>query len=315
MDLKRIKTVMIVILIIINAFFVYNLAIEYRDRVYIDDSVLEDAVNILSRSGIEIASDIIPKKKPDTPVYEGLFGEDYNESVAKLLSGSEIESAFSIPQGMRFVAENGSVVEISTDYDVVFYSSDADRYAAFSGIISGALANGTVDDTADFSKDLYDLLCRDISASVGYESFGAVCDGVYRDKESGYSIVKYSQTLGDAPLYGHEIYSVFDRDSLVYMEGKWTFLSTNKEYSSQLYDQVNILFMEKKSVDKTLAEYKERGETPDISLEIAALDSVYCTYFNDDRSGLYFIPAWCITYADGRSVVYDTHSGMQYVEK
>lgn len=315
MDLKRIKTVMIVILLAINAFLIYNIASDYFEKNYIDDATLQNTAQILSRSGIDIDLSCVPSKKLTSSIYESFFLDDYNEKAAVLLSGSEIENAFSVPDGMRFVAKNGDQIEFSDRFGVVFTSAEANRYIAFSEIISSAFAMESlpVDKDDAVVARLKDLLSSDASPTVGYAKMDVSCTGNYFVESTGYRILKFTQTMDKVPVYGHDVFCVIEGEKLIYMEGIWSFLPTDAKYSSQLYDQVNILFMEKKSIDQIRADREKAGIEVQTEYRVEKVDSVYCTYFNDGKTGVYFIPAWRITYDDGSESVYDAQSGIKYV--
>lgn len=311
MDLKRIKTIMIIILLLINVFFAYNLVREYRDEYYIDNETIENAVQILSRSGIKIDREIIPDKKLHSPVYEGLFAEDHKEKVAALISGTDIESAYSTPDGMRFVAKNGSIVEISDALDIAFWAPAADRYTVFSSIISDALRNSEKIDEIEVVEAIKSTLSDGVVDGDGHVEMTCECTGVFFDPKTGYHVVRFEQMIDGAYIYGHKLFFVVNGNEPIYMEGNWTFVSTDNKYSSQMIDQINILFMEKKAVDQKNKELSG-GIVPDHTVN--SIDVVYCTYFNDDKTGIYFIPALRITYDDMHESVYDMQSGIPYSE-
>ncbi len=314
-DLKRIKTVMILILVAINAFFVYNLVSDHLEKNYINDATVKNAVEILTREGIEIDVSAVPKKKLTLPIYESIFDEEHNEKVVALFSDADIESTFSIPDGMRFVTKNADQIEFSEEFGIVFVSGESDRYTDFSNMIASVPQTDFLPAETDDAliKSVKEMLSADTSASVGYAKLGAQCTGVYDDETTGYRFLRFSQTMDKTPIYGHDIICVADGEKLLYLEGLWSFLSTDAEYSSQLYDQVNILFMEKKSIDAVKAEHEAAGLEVQTEYRIEKIDSVYCTYFNDSKTGIYFIPAWRITYFDGSESVYDALNGIQYV--
>ena len=317
MDLKKEKTVMIVILIAINAFFAYNIVSHRYNEEYIDATTIQNAIEILSHGGIQIEPDTLPNKKISMPIYESRFFDSYNEKVVKILSGSETEKTFSLPDGMRFVAKNGDTVEMSDGFEIVFLSSEANKYIAFYRIVSDVAILDRSSLSDDILEPIKKKLISDASAVVGYAETGAECTAVYFDAVSGYHVAVFSQMMDGVPIYGNDLFCVIDSEKLLYMEGLWSFLPTDAKYSSQLTDQINILFMEKNRVDD------EREKREDVlseeadhtaELKIDKLDNVYCTYFNEDKTGFFFVPAWRITYDDGTEAVYDAQSGVRYIE-
>ncbi len=316
MDLKRVKTVMIIILIAINAFFAYNIVSDHYEQNYIDETTVVNAIEILSRDGINVDFESFPKKRISLPIYESRFFDSYNENVVSLLSGSAVERTFSLPGGMRFVSQNGDTVEISGRFGVVFLSCNADRYMAYSKIIDDALSSNGSAVSSAVLEDIKQKLVSDVSASVGYAKMGAECVSVHYDPASEYHVAVFSQTMDGVQIHGHDMFCVIEGENLLYMEGLWSFLPTDEKYSSQLTDQINILFMEKKRLEDESKELEE-NDAFDIereSVRIESIDNVYCTYLNEDRMGLYFIPAWRITYDDGTESVYDAQSGTRYVK-
>lgn len=313
MDLKRIKTVMIVLLIAVNAFFLYNIISNYRENNYIDDATISNACEILEKSEIYVERAAVPKKKIDLSVYESFFYDSHNESIVEAVSGSGVERTFSLPDGMRFVSENGDTVEFTGQFGISYLSHAAKREDDFEKIIEDAVFRGEAFIVESVYKKTKNMLSDDVSPTVGPAKLGVVCAATHFDDKSGYSVIKFTQTMDGTPIYSHDVFCVFDGEELLYMSGLWCFLPTDAKYSSQHYDQINILFMEKKNIEKEREENKDAEENAEPEYRIEKVDAVYCTYFNNDKSGVYFIPAWRITYGDGRESVYDAGSGTRYV--
>lgn len=309
---KNIKTVMIVILLAVNVWLIYLLAGRYRAQTYLDSDLLRNTVEILARDEIYLTVDQLDARRRGADVYAAELCDDYFEQVAAIFTSSPVTEVFPTPTGMRFITEREETVSVSVGFDLTYVCAGASR-EAFSGLCTTIAGEGEPVAVGGFSlRSLRDTLDTLLSSTVSgggsvAPAHAKLCfDAAWQ--QDGYTLMQCSQEMDEKKINGHTVVCLFDEEGkLLYLNGTWSFLSLAHNYSAQLYDQINILFMEKAA----LADLRASGEVEGaMTLESLSLCYILNTASDDDgRSMVYYSPAWRIRYVDGTEHLYSAVTG------
>ena len=334
MNWSKVKTVTIIILVAVNIFFIINLRVQYVNTYLIDEKTRTDTAELLGKADILISPDIIPDTRPNVKVYENGYNEDYQQNIIKKITGSGTENCswHMINNGTKCIINStGDEFEFSdTDrFDLTYrknislpYMPDADYLTAF-----GA-ASETVPD--DDSRDCTMKRCIErflfsgelnsgsfISASASGSSYSLVPDTVRYDTANDWYVVTAHEEIDGCPLYARGTTFVIKSGEVIYMTGELMLLDPVSSYTTELVDQINILFEEKAYIEAkrlydspTLSADDLHG-TDDVS-RIISLSVGYCVSWNSDRTIFYLIPAWEIVYSDGSVRVRNAINGGIY---
>ncbi len=344
MNWSAVKNLLIAILVAANAFLIFNIAKQDRTRVYIDADEVDGAIELLQERGLPVDDDTVPLEKFNAPVYESSYNDEYYAAVAETLSGSEREMLVSLPNGgFSVTANNGNIIEFDAEFGFSYWSNDNSDTSAYTGITASdfyALKNrGKTLQNARF-KELSKLAVKFLDSRVSgdYVFNVRITDG-FEDEASGRVYLFAEQELDGHYVYSHYAVCVFSGDKLVQANGRWYFTPFDEKYNTELIDQVNIMFSDLSVLrSDAVRDYSAENDVigaamivPDAvaalsdvhtdttaALEIGelpgitAIKSCYATYWNADKSAVYFIPAWQIDHDNGRIIVYNATNGTVY---
>ncbi len=337
MNWSTVKNLLIAILVAANLFLLYNIARQDRTRGYIDAGEVQGAVELLSERGLEVDANTVPLEKFKAPVYESLYSDEYYTEAAQALSASPREVLLSLPNGgFSIIAENGAITEFDAEFGFAYMKYDNFDGTAYTEITAENFASeAALRDEIGTSRlnTLISLAEGFLEIAVGddYVLSARIIDS-YHDSGSGLTYLLAQQMLDGYPIYSHNAVCVFEGDTLVYSAGRWYFAPFDKEYNTELIDQVNILFTDLTtlrsfvSTQFTLADVSEDSEylqwqdSPNVSDDavlpaVKSLNACYVIYWNADKTALYFIPAWQIDHTDGGIIVYNATNGTVYSSK
>lgn len=291
MNSKNILKLLAVLLILANIVLLIMVLSAYKEKYYIDDSYIENTYSIFNNEGIEIESGAIPNEKFSGNIYSAATDEDYYETVAKNITGETISTRFLMPGGFALTTEKGKSLEFSEDYYFKYSFSETET-VPLSPFSAETVSYG-------MKNKLFDLASEFLSAKdEGLYPSDAEILNVSYDQPSELYYIMLAQTVNGVALHGHELLLVIDKEGSVrYAEGKWCFFYNTERYSSQIYDQVNILFIDKAS----RAEENAPG--------IIRVAPYYIIYSNEEDSSVLLVPAWRIDYSDGTYKLYDAENG------
>ena len=311
---KSIKTVMIVILLGVNLWLIYLLVGRYTAQTYFGHDVLQNTIEILARDGILMTVEQIDPKKRDADVYEAEMGADYSDSVAAVFSASPIHEVFPTPTGVRMIADNGDTISFSGAFDINFLAGGQERETMAANAEWAVRAGEPLAPGQYALRDLREMLEARLDTDTAGGTVASVhaklsFDAAWRFGD--YVLFRCSQALDGKKISGHTVDCLFDEaGNLLWLDGTWGFLSLVRNYSAQLYDQINILFNEKAA----LREQREADAdgTPD-SLTLSSMQLCYIINTAADGatggSRVYFSPAWQISYTDGTTRTYSAVTG------
>ena len=317
MNWTSVKNMLILMLVAANMFLLYNISVQRRSRSYIDEDEVINAVSLLDDRGLSVDVSCVPLSRFDADIYESVYGEDYFNRTAELLSGSKRQNATIIPNGILIVTENGASFEFDSSLGFVYTKNstisasaytdiNADNFDEYAGIYDKPGKSQT--------SELERIVTGFLSAGYGSESlFDIRIDGCIQDPNSGNYYIKASQLLDGLSVYGHGAVCAVSGGELVAAWGHWYFFDFDTSYNSDLYDQVNILFLDLETLEGR-RESEAAGQSSEEPLPgVVSVDACFATYWNAEKTALYFIPAWQIGHTDGTLIVYNAANNTEYL--
>ena len=97
MNWSTVKNLLIAMLVAANIFLIYNISVQNRNKSYLDEKEVADAVGILASRGLEVDAEAIPLRRISASVCESFYPTDYFSVAAEALSGSPRTSAMMLP--------------------------------------------------------------------------------------------------------------------------------------------------------------------------------------------------------------------------
>jgi len=311
---KSIISVMIVILLGVNLWLAYLLVGRYAAQTYFSQEVLQNTIEVLARDGILVRTEQIDAKKRDADIYAAAMAADYSDSVAAIFTNSPIHETFPTPTGVRMIADNGDTLSFSGSFGINFVAGGMVG-EEMSSIAEWAVRAGDAVDPGQYAmRGLREVLEARLDTDTAGGSGVTVhaklsMDAAYRFGD--YVLFRCSQALDDMPISGHTVDCLFDETGrLLWLDGTWGFLSLMRNYSAPLYDQINILFMEKA---ECLEQREAEAETAAATMTLSSMQFCYILHTAADPaeggSRVYYSPAWEIVYTDGTTRTYSAVTG------
>lgn len=299
MEHKRILIILSIVLAVACIAVTSVFVAVNRRNIYLSPDTLNDIVAILAESGVDIDSSIIPAKKRNDNVY--FFGsDDYNSTVARLLSGDEIKSEYVIPDGEIIVMGGGSLFELHNDYSFR-YSRDGEKHK---------LPNTNLFNDSDMHTQLYDRIKKTAtefldSGSKNFNLAGKISVETHIEKifeNDGKYYAVCSRTIDGVEITGNTVVITYEDGIITGAEGTWCFLTEGKSYSAQLSDILNILFNVK----------KELHGTKDDRVRITSVGMCYSLYYYGGGEEFCLIPCWQIMTENDGNIVFNAIDSTLY---
>lgn len=311
MNFSKVKVIIIVSLLCINALLGVLCVELYYDRSYISEEEAAFASVHLMNGGIEADFDDIGRKIYSLPVYTYSTDEKKMLEIYRSISESFFEKQIS----------SAAYVTTPSGYSVTVKKTDGTKFGT--ALLSDEMTVECVkeDKVPDINTEM-------LSKNMGY--FEA-CD--FQDKEAekiakrfaekalgsispeyelrgsvafgGGTIVFFAPKLSDTAVY--DLYmNVYIRDSeVVYCIGNFLAESPQKAYSIDLIDAVDAVYFF--AAQNDISEIVESGET--VSVTGAAISYKLFEY---EKKKYYIIPSWQISYnidSEKKSVAFDAVVG------
>jgi len=237
------------VLIAVNIFFIINLRVQYVNTRLISEDTRRTASEILYKSKIVIDADTIPDVKPNLVIYENSCGEDYHERVVTKITGTENFTRHMINNGTKCIlGDSGDEFEFSDQnrFEVTYKKNTGSASAPDADYISAFNSSGTAVPNDTSSDMALKYAIRRFLFPGGDTSYDIVCRTVRYDTANGWYVVTAEETVDGYPLASQSgIVFVIKDGEVIYMSGEVMVLGFENDYSTELYDQVNILFTEK----------------------------------------------------------------------
>ncbi|MBQ8641034.1 MAG: hypothetical protein IJ480_02355 [Clostridia bacterium] len=307
---KRIMTVLLAVLCLAVCILSVNLIVLYRNIYRIPEQAVKDLCHILSKEGIYLEEDLVPRSREDGIIYVS-DGIGYEENAALLLSGSEIRSTYVIPDGQLFLHYDGDITEFTGGFGFHYRQAGLDaegRIAENNGEIRTfeSLAAGLPELTEDgaaaqAAMAFLDRQDEQLRQSVRIETVIASVRG----DDNGRAYVQCLRQIDGVEITENAVICRVENGVVTEAAGKWCFMTFGESYVAQLSDITNILFMMK----RTMAE-----ETGLDSCTIVGLERCYSLYFFSQDEGFCLIPCWRVETDTGGVLVYSALDGTLYTK-
>ncbi|MCL1859061.1 MAG: hypothetical protein FWF92_07480 [Oscillospiraceae bacterium] len=317
MNTKNTKTAVIILLIIANIFFIYNIINLKIQSENIPSEMIDDAVNILEKNGFIADRSKIPAKKPSSVIYEGVYEGVYSQNtfadIVKYFSGISDEELkdidyMQVPVGRsctagdyRFTVSNANYFNISIieksyivpemDFDELDRDTETKKEILSESGITG-IQNSDIKKAEKIIKNFIKKYnTQDIK-------LGFVITGFSENKQKNCDTVLINQSIDGAPIDSHTVYIEIQDGRVKYFSGKWYFGEFIGKYPMPLLDSVNILF---KSIEIDGNIIQESGKLAEMSPEY--------TVMRHDTDKFYLLPSWQIKFDGGRKFSYNMITG------
>lgn len=329
MNVKHIKTAVITMLVLANIFFYYNLYTLKDKTSKIPKQMIEDAVTVLNRNGLNITKEVIPDMKPQNLIYDGVYSPETFEEIVKSLSETEISTIFPMSGGALYSAgeynfdflfpRRDEVTGLynfdSSDYFTVKISlnlseqiepdihgnhSNSMEYEDLKTITEKLISNGLKNykkmDIAKAEDVIVYFLKKYQPGSVDFETIG-----FQKNEESEYIVIK--QKLDGLDFDSHIVFVEISDKKVRNFIGKWYFGAFAGSYPMPLFDSVNILF---KCLEKDGNIIQELGELKKMEL--------YYSVVWHEVDKFYLSPSWRLNFDNGKELSYNTVIGNNTVK-
>ncbi|MBQ7821795.1 MAG: hypothetical protein IJ391_05885 [Clostridia bacterium] len=291
MNFRNVKIFFIVLLVAVNIFLLFSYMSSDIRSSHIDDETINNITQVLSSHGVTVNTQTIPRESYRADIIEASFDAGYYERVAQAVSMSEKESVNIMPDNsLRIIMKNGDSFTLDRRFGFEFVSESMtpmsiSEFAAIFSAEENAFGLGFAKTslTSD-EKKLVNALLAPESMTNADSPFAYKLTAVYSNDSA--KVVVCDQTVDGTNVHEHTMYIEITNGSISRAAGIWFFAESMERYSSNLYDQLSVLFAEldhKNSIpaENAVSEYS-----------ITDMGFTYCIYWNTRQDGLFLIPAW-----------------------
>jgi len=317
MKWKNIKTLFIILFAAVTVYLSVIIGVRYREMSYVDEQVARDAIELLAAYGITVNEETIPKKLIKYDVVEGEFSSDYFQNGVGISLKSDDFTSYATPSGsIKYINNsNGSTFEHFSPFDLVYKKvADSIGGVEYKYEIDGddvQVENEKIENR--IKNELISLFGSDAVSRDDNNGFSVKVKSVYHEKILDIYKANLIQTLDGCVIYGNEIYVEMDSSGLNYLSGTMILNKSYSSYTADLYDQVNILFIERQHLVSN-TEQDQNSEAVKLDKTVSSMETVYCVSWSYDRSKYYLIPSWKIVYSDGTESIINAVNGKVYVD-
>ncbi len=311
----------------------YNIAGQNRARNFLDEEEIAGAVELLAERGLIVPITSIPTRRFRVPIYESFYNDDYHERAASLLTDTEDVPLYMQPDGgLSGMLGSGTYVRFDEEFGFVYTQTDKIKASAYTDITADTFEKFAVFGTALSSGKLKQhteaaaaFLCP---ASDEETALTLHVEDSYHDPKSGLDYLLVRQMIGEYLVHSHYAVLVFREEELFGAHGRWYFSSLDESYTTELQNQLNILFtdfetLQSERIDAfSLPSNATLPDSPPLPIntpvtgnaipQVESMETRYIIYWNADKTALYFIPAWHITHIGADTIVYNAANGTIY---
>ena len=313
MNTKNIKTAIIILLIIANAFFIYSIVDLKIKSDNLPSEMIDNAVNILGENGFITPKNIIPAKKCVNPIYEGIYSQNiYSDIIGKISSFSEEElkneDFMLIPGGISYSAKDYKYIFSDSDYfritviDKLYIKAekdfiDLDNEALLqTQLLSEKGIDAANDGKVKKAGKIIGNFIKKFPNQNGKTGFEII--GFTEDLSESCERVLITQTIDRLPVDSNIVYIEIQDGKIKYFSGRWYFGEFAAKYSMPLLDSVNILF---KCTEQDGVIVQNNGNLEEMDCEY--------TIMRHGTEGFYFVPSWKIVLESGKKLSYNMITG------
>jgi len=287
MNSKKFKTVAIVLLLIAVVYLGYTVFSLYLYETVLKKQNAQNMADLLNARGYEINVADIPLSDFTAPVYESeSIDSSFFMDISAAISGSTVESANLLPDGIRIKCRNGDVWLFKKNSYFEYISAEFAQNNYSLDIFENAQSSGS----SDYKDAASDFLTPRVSQVAHFSletgkvlKSGDLIKCVFNEYLSGYPVISGSV---EAVFYGGKI---------IYAAGNHVFAGITKTVSAPLYDQFNILLKESKAEDENAREKKK----------IKEVFPCFSVHYSENTGSFFTVPSWCIVYENGNKTVYN----------
>ena len=301
MNWGKIKTIIIIIIIFMNAFFIYNIYRQNRNIYFFDSKTIQAACDLLAKDNINITPETIPDKKLSVSILESVFDPGYYDFVVSKISGTENYSRRIINNGIEFNIAKNNDIYIFSDTDILYMKYISNGY---DGDIEKVYAEVNLSRLTGHIKTVKNYLLWKKDNQSNTAEFDLAVNKGYYDNASDTYYIYFTQMINSYLINECEFIAVIRGDTVLYLEGQLVNNEISKSHQTTLIDQINILFKER-------ADIVGNGEETEI-YTISSLSSEYYINWNQERDIMFLIPAWKIVYENGDIIMRDAVNGNVY---
>lgn len=308
MNWNKIKTILIILLTVINLFFIYNIYVQNRNIYYIDEKTIQAASDLLKKDNFMIDSAVIPDKKLLIGILESVFHEDYYDTIVTKISGTENYTKRIINNGVEFNIAKNNDIYIFNDTDLLYIKYIGNGYEKKVVNNSDIEKNYTEISANRLSgqvKIILDFLQWDKDSQMKTYNYDIVVTKGYYDNANNRYFIYCKQSINSQLIDECEFITVIQDKTVRFLEGKIINNEISKTHQTTFIDQVNVLFIEKADI------VANRENDADV-YTVTSLLSEYYINWNQERDIMLLIPAWKIVYDDGSIIMRDAVSGNAY---
>ncbi len=308
MSWKKLKTFAIVLLLLMNAVFLFLILRREHLSTHYEDSLIDSAEVLFRESELYVDRAFLEQKRISLPVFSGDAVPTKSRELPAVRAiereGFVLEDE---PGGVRL--EN-AVGEFYFADDFGFYYMEKGRYDRPSTLLRTERYILLTEDTP-YSKNaiavVHDFLTRYDFLSTENSRYGYEIDysEVY---SSGVNyIVTLSQSIDGVPVH-EEICMMVSGGRVVSADGVFATAAPTSRKKAETVDLLELLFLEKAAQDEAFRKNGGFSYTPKV---VSHVSYSYAVYFDADGS-FYLVPLCEIAYAGGETRTYNCVSGALY---
>ncbi|MBE6617462.1 MAG: hypothetical protein E7627_05960 [Ruminococcaceae bacterium] len=305
MEHKRILPVIAAILLL-SCIILTTIFLLLNHRInYLPESSVDSLVEIMAKENIIISREVIPTKIENSTVYL-CASENYQETIAGLLSGSSTDAVYVIPGGQIILMKDGSVFRFGDNFSFE-YHRDGER-GEVPNLLDGTYFSGHLNETkyneiASVATQFLDKGSRGFKSD---EKMSVLTKADRISEKDGKYYVFCTRSIDGMEITENTVLCTVENGKVTEAFGSWSFLTLGEAYSAQLSDILNILFNVKKEISAT----KEKDQ----AVTVTAIEKCYALYFFGETDEFCLIPCCKIVTDSMGEYIYNRIDGTLYTK-
>ena len=303
MEHKRIVPVLALILamscLILGTTFLF-----LNNRInYLPESSIDSLVSIMAKENIMIARETIPTKVEESTVYL-CASENYEKTIAGLLSASSAEAAYVIPGGKIILMKDGSTFRFGDNFSFEYHKDGGTGEVP--NLLDGTYFTGHLNETkyAEIAAVATEFLDKGSRSFKTDEKMTVLTQADRISEKDGKYYVFCTRSIDGMEITESTVLCTVENGEVTEAFGSWCFLTLGESYSAQLSDILNILF----NVKKEISTATEKDQT----VSITAIEKCYALYFFGEKDEFCLIPCCKIVTDSMGEYIYNSIDGTLY---
>ncbi|MCL2775017.1 MAG: hypothetical protein FWD71_16960 [Oscillospiraceae bacterium] len=321
MNTKNTKSVIIILLLVANIFFIYNIIMFDVRTQNIPSDMINNAAGILNNKGIFLDAGAVPAKKPTNYIYEGEYSDNIFTDIVVNFSGipeDEIKSGIPLPDTSGTLYKNkkkytgGGYIFIFADLDYLHVSimdesneKSREDYGDVEqetdneiSVLTKTGITGIQKSEIKKAKDIIENFIKKYSSVQDVKSDFDVI-GLKNENENGNRIeeVAINQKYDGLRINSNIAYAEIKDGAVTYFYGSWYFGYFDAKYKMPLLDSVNILFKCSEKDSSIITGDKLKKMNHEYNVLPTGSDKFY------------LIPSWQLEFESGKTLSYSMVTG------